>query len=133
MNGETLQQKATDKGRTGIANYRLSSGRRVVENTFRILLRGFRVLLGTMDQRPRVVRNIVFTCVVLHNMLRTHHDGADRAPAPENDVAAQQNEQVVYVPNENYRNPSGEAKYQRELLKDYFNLMGALARQEDRT
>ena len=54
-------------------------------------------------------------------MLRTYQARADRAPTPGNDVAAQQNEQAVYVPNENYRNPSREAKHQRELLKDYFN------------
>ena len=67
-----------------------------------------------------VVRDIVFTCVVLHNMLRTHQCMADRTPTLGNDAAAQQNEQVVYMPNENYRNPSREAKHQRELLKDYF-------------
>ena len=67
-----------------IANYRVS--RRVVENTFVILVSSFRVLLGTIELRPKVVRDIVFTCVVLHNMLRTHQVGADRA----NDVAALQ-------------------------------------------
>ena len=51
-------------------------------------------------------------CVVLHNMLRTHQGGADKAPNPANDVAALQNEQVVYVPNENYRNPLSEDKRQ---------------------
>ena len=64
--------------------------------------------------------------------MRTHQGEADRAPTKGNDVAAQQNEQAVYMPNENYRNPLKEAKHQRELLKDYFNHMGALAGQEDR-
>ena len=36
---------------------------------------------------------------------------------PGNDVADLQNEQVVYAPDDNYRNPSREAKHQQELLK----------------
>ena len=114
-----------------IANYRIFRGRRVVENAFRILV-SFRVLLGTKEQRPRVATDIVFTCVMLHNMMGTHQGGADRALTPENDVVAQQNEQEVYVPNGNYRNPSREAKHQQELLKDNFNNVGALAGQEER-
>ena len=103
-----------------------------MENAFGIFVPRFRVILGTMGQRPRVVRDIVFICVVLHNMLRTHQVRGDRAPNQANDVAALQNEQAVHVPNENYRNPLREAKHQQELLKDYFNHMGALAGQEER-
>ena len=44
-----------------------------------------------------------------------------RDTKPGNDVAALENEQVVYVPNDNYRNLSREAKHPRELLKDYIN------------
>ena len=61
----------------------------MVENAFGISVSRFRVLPGTMEQRPRVVRDIVFTCVVLHNIVRTHQDGAERAPTLGNDVAAQ--------------------------------------------
>ena len=71
-----------------IANYRIFKGRRVVENIFGIFVSWFMILLGTMEQRPRVVRDIVFTCVVLHTMLRTHQRGAVRAPTPGNDVEA---------------------------------------------
>ena len=49
----------------------------MVENSFGILVKQFRVLLTTMEQR-QVVRDIVLTCVVLHNMLRSHQGGADR-------------------------------------------------------
>ena len=51
-------------------------------------------------------------------MLRIHQEGAYRAPIPANDVAALLNEQVVYVPDDNYKNPLREAEHQRELLKD---------------
>ena len=64
--------------------------------------------------------------------MESQHAGADRAPTPANDVAALQNEQMVYVPKGNYRNPSREAKHERELLNDYCNYVGALAGQEDR-
>ena len=83
------------------------SVRRVVENAFKILVSRFRVLPGTMEQRSSVVRDIVFTCV--------------------NDVAALQNKQVVYVPDDKYRNPLREAKHQQDVLKDYLNHVGALA------
>ena len=62
-------------------------------------------------------------------MLRTHQGGADRAPTPGDDIVALQNEQVVYVKDDNYRNPSTEAKHQQDLLKEYFNHIGALAGQ----
>ena len=85
----------------------------MVENAFGILLSRSRVLLCTIKQRLKGCRDIVFTCVVLQNMLRTHQGKADRATTPANDVAALQNEEVVYVPNDNYRIPSREAKHQQ--------------------
>ena len=83
-----------------------------MEKGFGILASRFRVLLGTMEQRPKVVGDIVLTCVVLHTMLRTYQGGADRAPTQADDIAAIQNEQLVYMPEENYRYPSREAKHQ---------------------
>ena len=104
----------------------------MVENSFGILVKRFRVLLTTMEQRPKVVRYIVLTCVVLHNLLRSHQGGADRSPTSADNIQPPQGDQGEQRYHENLRNPSREAKHQRDLLKDYFNHVGVLAGQKDR-
>ena len=46
----------------------------------------------------------------------------EQTPTPANDIAALLNEQVMFVPDDNCKNPLREAKHQREILKDYFTL-----------
>ena len=70
-----------------------------------------------MEQRPKVVRDIVLTCIVLHNILRKHQGRTNRAPTPADDITAIPNEEVEYVSDEARRNPSMEAKHQQDLLK----------------
>ena len=75
-----------------------------MENAFGILASRFRVSLGIMEQRLKVVRDIVLSCIVLHNMLRTHQGETVRASTPGNDITALQSELALYVPDLNNRN-----------------------------
>ena len=104
----------------------------MVKNSFGILVKRFRVLLITIEQRPKIVRDIVLTCVVLHSMLRRHQGAADRPPTLADDIQPPQGDQGEQGQNRTFRNPSMEAKHQQNLLKNYFNYTGALAGQEDR-
>ena len=52
-----------------VANYRISRGRRVVENGLGILANRWRCFLGTLEQGPDVVRLLVDTGVILHHLL----------------------------------------------------------------
>ena len=93
-----------------MANYRISRARRVVENALGILVSHF-----------RVVKDIVFTCGVLHSMLMTHRCGAVTAAY---DVAsAKMNRQCIYQMRA-IGILHGSQNHQRELLKDYFNNVG---------
>ena len=110
-----------------IAKYRISRDRRVVKNALEIMSIRLRVLLGTMVQRSKIVRQFL-TCVVLHNILRTHQWGLQRVPNPADGTAVMVNETPVYVPDENDRNPLREAKHQQDLPKDCFTLVYRLGR-----
>ena len=62
-------------------------------------------------EKTKACQRQCFASVVLHIMLITHQDGLDRV-TPAGDIAAIPDEAVAYVPDENHRNPSREAKHQ---------------------
>lgn len=53
-----------------VFNYRLSRARRIVENTFGIMVAVFRVFRAPMMLQPEKVTQVVMTCILLHNFLR---------------------------------------------------------------
>ena len=112
-----------------ITNYRISRGRRVVENAFGILAQRWQLLLTTMMSGPEVVRDIIEACVCLHNLLRIRnpaiHVGLVDAEDDDHNLIPgmwRQNAQMheveqVVGPNRD----TTEAKRQREYLRLYFN------------
>ena len=56
-----------------IFNYRLSRGRRVVENAFGILVWRWQCLVNIMLQTPRAVKGVVRACLCFHNLIRMRY------------------------------------------------------------
>ena len=94
----------------------------------------FRVMLTTIELPPETVREVVFTCVVLHNRLRSHYQGqhGGQQPGDDDDVPGDCRLMGGAVGGGPDRNPAREAKRQRDYLKDYFNNKGAVAWQDGR-
>lgn len=53
-----------------IYNYRLSRGRRIIENIFGLLVTVFRVFRKPIPLQPKKVESVVLACISLHNSLR---------------------------------------------------------------
>ncbi|KAJ8939440.1 hypothetical protein NQ318_010624, partial [Aromia moschata] len=60
-----------------VFNYRLSRARRIVENTFGIMVAVFRVFRSPIMLQPDKVTKVVMICVLLHNFLRKSQSSAN--------------------------------------------------------
>ena len=75
---------------------------------------------------------MVFTCVVLHNILRSQYQGqhGSQQPGDDDDVPGDCRLIDGAAGGGPDRNPAQEAKRQRDYLKDYFNNEGTVAWQD---
>lgn len=121
-----------------IFNYRLSKGRRIVENSFGILANRFRVLLSTIYLSVDIVQIIILACCALHNYL-CRENGAylhgtidienveNRTISPgewRNNNAQLRDLEIINV------RPNRNAIHIRDEFKRYFNTVGAVEWQE---
>ena len=106
-------------------------------NAFGILVSRFRVMITTIELPPETVRDVVLTCVVLHNILRSQYQGQHGGQQPggdddDDDVPGDGRLIGGAADCGHDRNPAREAKRLRDYLKDHFNNEGAVAWQDDR-
>nr|XP_022910725.1 putative nuclease HARBI1 [Onthophagus taurus] len=119
-----------------IYNYRLSRARRVVENTFGILVSKFRVFEKAISLKLQSVEKIVLACCTLHNWLRKtnptyisrglidyedENHGIFPGSWRQENISGLQN-----LPPTAQRHPQRQAQQIRDKYRDYFNNEGTV-------
>ena len=113
-----------------IANYRISRGRRTVENAFGILANVFRVFHTPIYLEPAKAATVVRTACVLHNYMRQQQVTASTSrQALDTEILECDLTALKAVG----RNTSCAAKTVRENLKEYFNSVGAVPWQDQQS
>ena len=121
-----------------IYNYRISRGRRIVENVFGVLSSRFRVLRTTIQFQAQHVTRIIYACCILHNLMRMrfrngHIDQFDKEETNGEVRPGGWREEGGLIDLNQPRGMRGTeaAKAQRLYLQQYFNSpAGALPFQE---
>lgn len=117
-----------------IFNYRLSRGRRVVENFFGILVSRFTVLGKPINLLPTKVNAIVLACCYLHNFLIKHSSSyANSQPSTSRDSEDLESSGHAFDMRGSISSASSRsAKVVRDTFCTYFNNEGKLEWQENR-
>ena len=93
-------------------------------------------MLTTIELPPETVRDVVMTCVVLYNILKSqyqgHHGGQEQGDDDDDVVPGDCRLIGGAAGGGPDRNSAREAKRQRDYLKDYFNNEGGVAWQDGR-
>ena len=110
-----------------IFNYRLSRCRRVVENSFSILVARWRCLLNKLLVRPQHAQHIVHACVCLHNLMRIRYPQGqnhllDREDGNHDLIpgAWREGRQLLGLHNIGGNRQTRAGKLQRDYLKHYY-------------
>lgn len=113
-----------------IFNYRLSRGRRVVENAFGILANRFRILLTTIALHPEKAKLITQACCALHNFLQNENCVEYIGNNPEEEIINKY--RFPYGLSRQFgKKPKNEAIRIREEFKEYVNSCGRVPWQDD--
>ena len=130
-----------------IFNYRLSRARRVIENTFGISARRFRVFYRPIIASVDKIKEKTKAVVALHNFLMTENELNNKhycpPTYPDRDVPnglqlgewrldQQKTQALLPIGNNASNNYSEDARMVRDGYKNYFNNEGALEWQLDR-
>lgn len=103
-----------------IFNYRLSRGRRVVENAFGLLAQKFRMYFRTIQAKPENVDNMILSTIILHNFIKKQ-DNATYSHEVRNLRDANESGGILRNLPLRGGNAANEAFMTRELFKNYFN------------
>ncbi|KAL0870611.1 hypothetical protein ABMA27_005572 [Loxostege sticticalis] len=107
-----------------VFNYRLSRGRRVVENAFGILSSRFQIFQRPMNVNLETIDKVVLACCYLHNFLRKKSDSYS---TPE---LFRDGERQLHNLQQTQTNELRVGKNVREVFTQYFNGPGVVQFQE---